>query len=326
VDPVGNFVMGAVDTVTGGATAWLRDKAGLGDQANPCSAAYRYGGYGAQAAELAFGGAALIKGLGRFAARRMARRLPCKLSFGQGTWIETQKGYKRIEDIVLGDEVRSRDDRTGEEVWARVAQVFVRHDAEVLEVVLLEADGDEQTLIVTPEHPLQSVDGWQAVGQMDIGDLVSARDGWAQVVSVTTLEERQKVYNFEVAGTHSYFVGPGGVWAHNGCAPKGRARNTTSSPALNDSPYSPQAVEARIRPPYKANPQHNPRATQGHFRTPEPPDAADIYQTAQRGGMGTWFAKGEGGWYRYFGDNAGTAHFSGIVDEKLVPINIRRAR
>ncbi|MCG8423159.1 MAG: Hint domain-containing protein, partial [Proteobacteria bacterium] len=94
-------------------------------------------------------------------------------------------------------------------------------------------------------HPLQGVDGWQAVGQMDIGEQVSARDGWAEVVSIAALEERQTVYNFEVEGTHTYFVGPGGVWAHNGCAPKGGARNTTSSPALNNSPYSPQAVEAR---------------------------------------------------------------------------------
>ena len=43
VDTVGNFFVGAVDTVTMGATGWIRDKAGLSDQVNPCSGAYRYG-------------------------------------------------------------------------------------------------------------------------------------------------------------------------------------------------------------------------------------------------------------------------------------------
>ena len=35
--------------------------------------------------------------------------------------------------------------------------------------------------------------------------------------------------------------------------------------------------------------------------------------------MGTWYAKGEGGYYRYFSDNAGTVHFSGTVPASKVP-------
>ena len=73
VDPVGNFFVGAVDTVTMGATGWLRDKAGLSDQINPCSGGYRYGGHAATVAEFAFGAAALAKGVAKFAARRAAR-------------------------------------------------------------------------------------------------------------------------------------------------------------------------------------------------------------------------------------------------------------
>ncbi|MCG8424204.1 MAG: hypothetical protein MJE77_40445, partial [Proteobacteria bacterium] len=136
--------------------------------------------------------------------------------------IETKEdGYKPIEDIIPGDEVRSRDDRTGEEVWARVVQIFVTYDAEVIEVVLLQANDDKQTLVVTPEHPLQGVDGWAPVGELDIGERVSANDGWANIISMASLEEQQTVYNFEVEGTHTYFVGTAGVWARNTCAAGG---------------------------------------------------------------------------------------------------------
>ncbi|MCG8425234.1 MAG: HINT domain-containing protein, partial [Proteobacteria bacterium] len=139
VDPVGNFVMGAVDTVTGGATAWLRDKAGLGDQANPCSAAYRYGGYTATAGEMVMGGAGLLKGAGRFAARRAA-----KMCFAEGTLVETFDGYKPIEEISVDDWVWSRDDETGEEGWRPVVQAFVTVDQEVLDLHLNDANGNEQ--------------------------------------------------------------------------------------------------------------------------------------------------------------------------------------
>ena len=219
----GQAFMGATDTVTAGATGWLRDKVGLSDQVNPCSAAYRYGGYAAQAAEVALGGAALIKGVTRYAVRRMAKRLPCKLSFGQGTLLLTKSGYKRIEDIIPGDEVWSRDDRTGAEGWARVTRVFVRHEAEVVQVTLLEAYGDVQTLIVTPEHPLMTPAGWESVGNLNIGSQVSANRDWTRVVAMVSLDERQTVYNFEVDATHTYFVGTADVWAHNGCAARSRS-------------------------------------------------------------------------------------------------------
>ncbi|MCG8422128.1 MAG: hypothetical protein MJE77_29750, partial [Proteobacteria bacterium] len=61
------------------------------------------------------------------------------------------------------------------------------------------------------------------VGELNIGAQVSADNGWAYVTSMASLEERQTVYNFEVEGTHTYFVGTGGVWAHNVCAARGAA-------------------------------------------------------------------------------------------------------
>ncbi|USG64630.1 RHS repeat-associated core domain-containing protein [Brevibacillus ruminantium] len=97
--------------------------------------------------------------------------------------------------------------------------------------------------------------------------------------------------------------------------------NATESPALKGSPYHPSTVAERIKPKYQPNPAHdkssplyNPR------KTPEPFDAQYVYENAVRGDMKTWYGVGgEGKIYRYFDDNAGGAHFSGIVSKESVP-------
>jgi hypothetical protein len=181
------------------------------------------------------------------------------------------------------------------------------------------SDGD--TLELTPTHPLYvEGTGWTVAGALHVGDTLRARTSDVVLRGIDRAS-RAPVFNIEVDREHSYRVGKSGVWAHNTCPPYS---NGTPSPALEGSPYNPEVVESRVRPPYQSNPAHNPLATHGSFRTPEPADAADVYQSAVRGGMGTWWGRGAGGWYRYFSDNAGAVHFSGILSEDMVPIEIRR--
>jgi RHS repeat-associated protein len=86
--------------------------------------------------------------------------------------------------------------------------------------------------------------------------------------------------------------------------------DATPSPALKGSPYHPDSVAARVRPPYE--PVHAGKGYVGNpKKTPEPADAAAVYQNATRTGMGTWWGRGEGGWYRYFFNNVGNVHFTG---------------
>jgi hypothetical protein len=77
-------------------------------------------------------------------------------------------------------------------------------------------------------------------------------------------------------------------------------------------------------PPYRPNPAHNPRSP--HFnprKTPEPFDAASVYQGAVRADMRTWYGLGaDGSIYRYFYDNAGGVHFSGTISPADVPNHI----
>ncbi len=112
----------------------------------------------------------------------------------------------------------------------------------------------------------------------------------------------------------------GGPKANRGDGPPPKSADPTPSPALKDSPYHPNAVRDRVHPQYNPNPAHDPRSPKYNpHKTPEPPDAASAYGSARRyGNSWTWYAKGEGGWYRYFSDNAGGAHFSGIETDVSV--------
>ena len=105
-----------------------------------------------------------------------------------------------------------------------------------------------------------------------------------------------------------------------------RTGSNVPSPALESSPYHPNNVAARIRPPYRANPAHNPGSPLFNPRkTPEPSDAAAAYATAVRCNMKTWYALSSDGkvYYRYFYDNAGGVHFSGSFSPNQVPRLIR---
>ncbi|WP_127102297.1 MULTISPECIES: hypothetical protein [unclassified Asaia] len=104
----------------------------------------------------------------------------------------------------------------------------------------------------------------------------------------------------------------------------------TESPALNSSPYDPDTVQNRVKPPYRANPAHDPKSPLYNPRkSPEPHDAEEVYEHAIRGGdtqrsQKAWYGKGEGGYYQFFYDNAGTVHFSGVIPQNELPKGLYR--
>ncbi len=113
----------------------------------------------------------------------------------------------------------SRDEETGEEGWKPVVELFVTPEKALLELRLEAEDGVTEVLRVTPEHPLWSLDdgGWEEAGELEFGEWVDALDGRVRLVGAESLAEPATVYNFEVADSHTSFVGETGVWAHNVC-------------------------------------------------------------------------------------------------------------
>ena len=75
--------------------------------------------------------------------------------------------------------------------------------------------------MATPEHPFYVVSkGWIKAGALRPGDVLSLQSGDIAVVGEIWLERLAaptKVYNFEVEGFHTYYVGDSAVLVHNSC-------------------------------------------------------------------------------------------------------------
>jgi hypothetical protein len=85
------------------------------------------------------------------------------------------------------------------------------------------------------------------------------------------------------------------------------------------------------RPNFEPNPAHTPGSPGfNRDKTIEPPDSAEIFKSAIQGKDGNWYGKSGDQIYRYFPDNAGAAHFSGMtggdkgIPPDRIPIGVRR--
>lgn len=151
--------------------------------------------------------------------------------FPAGTPVATKEGLKNIEEIRMGDEVWAYDEITGEIGLKPVTNSFERQ-ANIL--VKIEIDGE--TITATPEHPFYANGEWKEAGLLETGDKIMLFSGRLAKVNEVKYEgshapveisddtfnditegidEPQKVYNFEVEGWHTYFVGWLKALVHN---------------------------------------------------------------------------------------------------------------
>ena len=230
-----------------------------------------------------------------------------------------------VQAVAAGALVASRDPATGASGYGRVTATVSRPAPALVSLSLSDPkNGKAETLTCTPEHPLYvSGKGWVEAGDLGIGTQIVTRAGPPVVVKGVSWRRDETgrkpftVYNLTVQGDHTYFAGTldGGAWAHNsgGC------------PALRGDPYNPQAVEDRLLPPYEVNPKHDPGS--GNYIPGAdvlPSDAEEAYAQAEQTPIGTWWSKGQEGWYRYFSNNAGANHYSGTFPQNGVPAWIVR--
>ena len=139
--------------------------------------------------------------------------------FVAGTKVLTKEGEKPIDQIKKGDKVWSRDPDTGEFGWKTVTDTIVHYNKPVLRLELVDAQGHAEVLGVTGNHPFWVRNrGWtKAEDLLDGDEVFSSRGGWVKVGSASWFAHSQTVYNLEVDGFHTYFVGASGAWVHNSC-------------------------------------------------------------------------------------------------------------
>ena len=129
-----------------------------------------------------------------------------------------------IETIKAGMTVPTRNPITGATEFKKVTRTFKRTAYEIVELELADAKTDKivDSLRGTPEHPFFTPGGMIAMGDLQPEMKVTTRRGLPLVVKSVTRKHHPEgivVYNFEVEGDHTYFVGnaEGGTWVHNKC-------------------------------------------------------------------------------------------------------------
>jgi RHS repeat-associated protein len=137
--------------------------------------------------------------------------------FAAGTLIATEAGERPIEDIAIGDRVLSRDPDTGETSMREVVWLKPPLVTGIVRVTVRDEDGHEEDIRTTTEHVFWTENhGWIRVAELTPGDgLVSASGHHLSVGAVQQTVDQERVYNFAVDGTHTYFVAHAQVWVHN---------------------------------------------------------------------------------------------------------------
>jgi len=159
-------------------------------------------------------GAAIAAGIGS-----MVLGMYSPTCFIEGTPVITENGAIPIEEIEAGMLVYACNPDTGEMDLREVVQTFESKSSELVHVY---TDSDNE-IITTPTHPFYTPkNGGTAAIALRAGDILVTVNGAQVVVEKVEhelLENPVTVYNFEVEGLHTYYVGTDEVLVHNMCKP-----------------------------------------------------------------------------------------------------------
>ena len=167
--------------------------------------------------------------------------------FVAGTLVATATGYVAIEKIKAGDLVWAWDEETGDVALKQVVETYINETTELTHIFV----GGEE-IVATPTHPFYCpVKGWTDAAHLRAGDILVLVNGEYVVVEKIQhelLESPVKVYNFQVADYHTYYVSDNGVLVHNSCVKQpGTYEISTSNDQVYVGKGSASRMNASIR-------------------------------------------------------------------------------
>jgi Pretoxin HINT domain/Domain of unknown function (DUF4280)/HNH/ENDO VII superfamily nuclease with conserved GHE residues len=123
--------------------------------------------------------------------------------FPAGTPVHTENGLKNIEDIQVGDKVWAFDEETGETALQEVVHTMQNESDHTISLYT-----EKEVIETTATHPFYVDGGWKDAGELQAGDKIRTRQNeTVEILDTKFSYEPRKVYNFEVAKWHTYFVG-----------------------------------------------------------------------------------------------------------------------
>ena len=133
--------------------------------------------------------------------------------FTGDTLIVTKEGLKRIDSIKVGEYVLARDDMGETLEYKKVLHVMQKIADEFVHLKI-----DDEIIEVTPNHLFKSESGWKSAEELQIGEGVSNSNGEIKYVEGKKdilYDYTLPIYNLEIEGYHTYFVGQSGILVHN---------------------------------------------------------------------------------------------------------------
>ncbi len=119
--------------------------------------------------------------------------------FLEDTEIDLNEKSEKIQNIIIGDIVKSYDTENNEIVYSEVTNIF---KGKTKEYFLINNNWQ-----VTQNHPFWIDEKWKKASNIEVGDfLMSSNKQDIRVESIIKIHENADIYNIEVNNYHNYFA------------------------------------------------------------------------------------------------------------------------
>ena len=148
--------------------------------------------------------------------------------FAAGTPVHTREGTRPIEEIEVGDQVISQDVATGALSFQPVVFVHRNPPAKTLRMML----SDGQYVVCSIYHRFWRANlGWAQARELTPGDSLRSLAGVVRVKSIEP-DSVQPLYNLDVAGSRTFFVGQTTLLVHDNTLPDHRLQPFDTLPVM----------------------------------------------------------------------------------------------